>query len=224
MAGLKFKKPEIKLSFPKRNEKQEDISSKDGFKKALGLFYSFLFNFGGALRNIRIRYRLIGSFLILSLVPLIVTGIISFNSSSEAITNNNSTYSIQLMNQVSKNTELELSRYRSISDDLSFSTEIQQLAGYDNMSTWEAFNTNTTITNSLSRKLGLATAIRDVSIAMNNGQIIGFGNFLTSNQFWPEKDRNDLVQAIADKKGEIVWNIDSHTDGAGIEYLYRKGH
>ena len=67
------------------------------------------------LRRIEIRYRLINSFILLSLLPLLISGYIAYVESIGAIEEKTRIFSTEVVKQVSKNVTL---RSRSI---LSFS-------------------------------------------------------------------------------------------------------
>ena len=60
-----------------------------------------------ALRSIQIHTRLIVSFLMLSLMPLLIIGYMTYTHSSEDIKTKIESYSTQLMGEASKNLETE---------------------------------------------------------------------------------------------------------------------
>lgn len=76
-------------------------------------------------RRMGIQYRLIGSFLLLSVIPLLLMGIISYSKSSSAISSKISTYSIQVMNDIKMNIQTDLTKYETIVDDIGLSEEVQ---------------------------------------------------------------------------------------------------
>lgn len=70
------------------------------------------------LKNTKMQYKLVLSFVGFSIIPLIILGIFSVSSSSKAIKDKISTYSVQLMNQVNQNINASLFKLRNYSDDI----------------------------------------------------------------------------------------------------------
>jgi two-component system, sensor histidine kinase YesM len=98
-----------------------------------------IFNFlDRHIRQVKIHNKLVISFAILSLVPLLITGIFAYYKSSEAIKTKISTYSTQVMNQVSENIQNELAKLENDSVDIAFSDLLQNtLISYDTLNEWE---------------------------------------------------------------------------------------
>jgi methyl-accepting chemotaxis protein len=90
------------------------------------------------LRIVNIPVRLITSFIIVSLLPLVITGYISFIKSSTAIESKISSYSSEIVNQLSKNIGTEISKINSDAFDIIFNEDI--LSGIDNLSTADAIS------------------------------------------------------------------------------------
>lgn len=67
----------------------------DKYKNKKSIFHNL-----NQIRSVKVKYRLVISFLMLSILPLLILGNISYNKSNEAIKNKISTYSVQLMNQL----------------------------------------------------------------------------------------------------------------------------
>lgn len=65
----------------------------------------------GFLRNTKIQTRLICGFLVLSLIPLLATGLFSYSSSSKAITSKINISNQQLIGQLSINLQNALTEY-----------------------------------------------------------------------------------------------------------------
>ena len=70
------------------------------------------------LRRIEIRHRLIGSFILLSLLPLVISGYISYVESSNAIQERIRVFSTEVVKQVSKNVQLQMARIEAESEPL----------------------------------------------------------------------------------------------------------
>jgi two-component system sensor histidine kinase YesM len=93
---------------------------------------------GSYIRNISIQTRLLSSFFVFSLIPLLITGTFSYYMSSSAIKTKISTYSIQIMKQISKNIQREINKFENDSIEIQFSDIVQDaLKRYDKMGQWE---------------------------------------------------------------------------------------
>ncbi len=84
------------------------------------------------LRKIKIRYRLINSFILLSLVPLLFSGYISYGDWSQAIQEKTRIFSTEIVKQVAKNVQLQMSQIETDSEALVLSERVQSaLMHYD---------------------------------------------------------------------------------------------
>ena len=70
----------------------------------------FKFSSTYLLRKIEIRYRLINSFILLSLLPLLVSGTISYGESSKAIQDKTRIFATEIVKQVSQNVQLQMAQ------------------------------------------------------------------------------------------------------------------
>ncbi|HSY26399.1 MAG TPA: sensor domain-containing diguanylate cyclase, partial [Burkholderiaceae bacterium] len=77
------------------------------------------------LRRIEIRYRLINSFILLSLLPLIISGYIAYVESINAIEEKTRIFSTEVVKQVSKNVTLRMAQIDSDSATLALSDRVQ---------------------------------------------------------------------------------------------------
>lgn len=92
-----------------------------------------LFKFSSTflLRKIEIRYRLINSFILLSLLPLLISGAISYHESSKAIQDKTRIFATEIVKQVAKNVQLQMAQIESDSETLVLSDQVQSaLAHY----------------------------------------------------------------------------------------------
>jgi diguanylate cyclase (GGDEF)-like protein len=77
------------------------------------------------LRNIDIRYRLITSFILVSLIPLVISGVIFYLESSKAIQEKTRIFATEVVKQVSQNIQLQMDRVASSGDELALSESLQ---------------------------------------------------------------------------------------------------
>ena len=89
------------------------------------------------LRKIEIRYRLLGSFVLLALLPLLISGYISYRESTHAIAERTRELSTEVVKQVSKNLQLEMAKLEADTEALVLSDRVQDAlvhyAGGDEM-------------------------------------------------------------------------------------------
>ncbi len=91
----------------------------------------FKFSLTFLLRKIEIRYRLINSFILLSLLPLLISGAISYHESSKAIQDKTRIFATEIVKQVAKNVQLQMAQIESDSETLVLSDQVQSaLAHY----------------------------------------------------------------------------------------------
>lgn len=88
-----------------------------------------------ALRRMTIRYRLMIALVLLSLLPLLVTGYISFVESSQAIERKAQIYATEIVKQVAKNAQMRMAQIGANAETLILSDKVQgALARYANPS------------------------------------------------------------------------------------------
>lgn len=165
-----------------------------------------IFNLTRLIRNTRIQTRLILLFLILSLVPLIITGIFSYKESSGAIKSKISTYSVQLMSQIGENIERELAMLENTSIEIGLSDSVQSsLPGINKTSEWNLEYTQNRLKDELVKKFSFLHDISDVLIYTNDGKrIIAYGDrsFKLNLKAGYQKE---YLQIIHEQKGKPVW-------------------
>lgn len=89
------------------------------------------------LRNTKIQTRLISGFLLLSIIPLLLTGLISFNSSSRAIAEKIDISNRQLIGQLGLNIQNLLTEYEKVSMEMQMSDEVQNVNFLENLEALE---------------------------------------------------------------------------------------
>lgn len=116
--------------------------------------------FSSGLRKIEIRYRLTISFILLSLLPLIVSGYISYLESSKAIQDKARLFSTEIVKQVSKNIQLQMGRIETASEELVLSDRVQNaLVKYDGDDEAAKIIARSDLTKALIEKYGSFTYI-----------------------------------------------------------------
>lgn len=77
------------------------------------------------LRKIDIRYRLITSFILVSLIPLLISGVIFYLESSRAIQEKTRIFTSEVVKQAAQNVQLQMERVASSAEELSMSESMQ---------------------------------------------------------------------------------------------------
>ncbi len=84
------------------------------------------------LRNIKIQHKLFISFLVVSLIPLLIVGWYSIDSSSKTVKEKISTYSMQIIRQVNHNINNSILKIKDYSDDIIITPHInEKLKNYE---------------------------------------------------------------------------------------------
>jgi diguanylate cyclase (GGDEF)-like protein len=81
------------------------------------------------LRKIAIRHRLLASFILISLTPLLVSGYISYAESSKAIEQKTRLFTTEVVKQIAKNVQLRMAEVESDSETLVLSDPVQYALG-----------------------------------------------------------------------------------------------
>lgn len=85
------------------------------------------------LRKIKIKWRLIITFLLLSLVPLIILGVSAYSRTRNALTDTIKTYTSQVVTQFNTITTNEMSKNMETAGNLAYSTLMQDSFGSYNI-------------------------------------------------------------------------------------------
>ncbi|RAK07197.1 two-component system sensor histidine kinase YesM [Halanaerobium saccharolyticum] len=165
------------------------------------------------LRKTHIQNRLIVLFLILSLFPMLITGIYSYQKSSQAIHDKINTYSVEVVNQVAKNIEEELTRMEYQTIEIAFSELVQNtLSNYEKLSEWEVYDARYRMRADMVRKFSFSEYISDVQLFTDQGdKIIAYGDTGFTLTF-KDDFRENLLAEIRDKNGAPVWEAVDFSD------------
>lgn len=107
------------------------------------------------LRRIEIRHRLISAFVLLALLPLIISGYISFVDSNSAIESRTRVFSTEMVKQVSKNIKLRMEQIDVESATLVLSNPVQDaLSAFSNDNETERSTARRTLTQVLLDRYG----------------------------------------------------------------------
>lgn len=173
----------------------------------------------GALRNTKIQTRLIISFLIISLVPLAIIGIIGFSKSSQAIESKIRAYSDQITVQLGKNIQTSVSRIEDMANDIILNKDIQNgLEKNDSINEIEKISLSQKINSAIAAKS--TVDIRGVEIYVNGNSIFSYG--VQSSEFFAE-EMNRIIEAADKNGGRTSWNFIGKKNEPGKNIVMSKG-
>lgn len=171
------------------------------------------------LRNTKLHMRLIISFLLISIIPALIIGMISYRTATNSVKNKISTFSEQLMNQLKKNMQVELDKYSYLCDQLSVSDVIQtNLKNYRSSSDNKRYSYAIQINNILGEKALFYNYINDLQINTVNGDVFydrGYGSILIT-------DIKRITEHINQTDGNDFWTYGNSVSGAKCLVLGRR--
>jgi methyl-accepting chemotaxis protein len=171
--------------------------------KAINIFFKKLSDIGHLLRNSRIQTRLIASFLLLSLLPILIVGFSSYRKSSKAIEDKISTYSVQIIGQVARNIVTELNRYEASLLEISLSQTLSEALSNDqNDDAYERLQAINKVNELFVSKFSMSDAISSIFVYKDPDFNISYGtSILTSD----EETLKNLIKQADGTKGKMFW-------------------
>lgn len=188
----------------------------------------------GLLRNTKIKSRLIFALLLLTTVPIVLSGIYSYLKTSEAIESKISTYSAEIMKQLLKNVQLENRKYVGLSDSIMLNPRVQQYAmSYTELDEFAKRDMSVYINTLLSDQLELLQNIKNVRIVSMDATVIydmgyssiGEAEFARLATLIDQADGSDQWSYVTTEQGEpclvIARKINSLQDwNEPLGYIY----
>jgi two-component system sensor histidine kinase YesM len=152
--------------------------------------------------------RLLASFAIFSLVPLLITGIFAYYQSSKAMQTKISTYSIQVMNQVSENIKNELVQIENDSVNIAFSDLIQNtLETFETLNEWDKNDVELKLHNMLIKRFSTFKSVSDVLVfTKSKEKIIAYGDLQFKFRLKPDY-LNSILEETISENGVPLWTI-----------------
>jgi two-component system, sensor histidine kinase YesM len=152
-------------TFRKASENDYDSVQEGGLGDAI---YS-----GKILRNRKVQSRLIISFLLLSLIPLLITGVFAYNLSSKSIKSKISTYSVQITDQVNKSVERTLADLIDFSEELVYSDNVQKaLDGFEGLDDNQKLSISNQIIHYIESNISTISSVSDIKLITKTDDII----------------------------------------------------
>lgn len=169
------------------------------------------------IRKMKIQKRLVVSFTVLSLVPLLITGFFAYDRSSEAIKRKISASTVQVMNQVSENIQNELVKLENDSVDIAFSDLVQQtMVAFPNMDEWEKIDAELKMKSMISKKFTFVHNVSDVLLYTDSkDKLIAYGDDTFKFRLQPTY-LDKLLSEVAAKNGVPLWTVAGQQDEENI--------
>ncbi|MBB5470044.1 hypothetical protein HDG32_006193 [Paraburkholderia sp. CI2] len=165
------------------------------------------------LRRVEIRYRLITAFILLSLIPILVSSYISYVESTAEFKHKAEIFSKEVVKQVSKNISLRMEQIETESSLLVLSDQVQDaLTRIAHGNEKEQSEARQDLTRLLLEHYGAVDFI-------NQKYFLDKDNRITDTQAFAQLTRSvvHLVQQAPDRNGRPYWG--SYDNGAGQQDL-----
>lgn len=158
------------------------------------------------LRLIKIRTRLIVAFIFISLIPLLLTGYISYIKSSHAIERMVSSYSIEIIKQLSMNTSSKVNEVFSLTKEFIISAEIQDSAVMTNDSDELAiFDVNRKVNDFIIKKMAANSAIKRILLKTKNGT--NYGAVQAESEILSDESLAEIDKKLEAVKGNAILSL-----------------
>jgi two-component system, sensor histidine kinase YesM len=159
------------------------------------------------IRNSQIQSRLMAAFIVLSFIPSLITGALSYNKSSQAIRTKINTYSTDLLAQIQQNVSRELLRLEYDSIEIMFMSDVQSaLIHYDELSEWDKMNLELKLRDKLINKFSFLHDVSDVVIFTKKlDKIVAYGSTGSNVLNYQANYINELLKNCDELKGAPVW-------------------
>ncbi len=153
------------------------------------------------LRNIDIKYRLIITFLLVSIIPLLFISIYSFRLNSEAIKNKIATSTAQLLALVNTNMVTEIEKYQYLCGSICVNARIQEALLRENLTSGEKNRIILDIQNIVRTQIIYPAQAKNITILDKGGHIfydLGYDGFY-------EEDMKTILKSIGTNAPNDSW-------------------
>lgn len=172
------------------------------------------------LRNTKIQTRLISGFLLLSIVPLLITGLISYNSSSKAIASKIDVSNRELIGQLGLNINYLLTEYEKVSMEMQMSDEVHKVNYLENYDTLEQNVRKNALQSLFRKKTSSMKYLWGTGLILYNKSVIAYDTVPGMSE------NSELIDYLYDtaieSDGLPVWNIKKLSDTQNALVMTRK--
>lgn len=171
------------------------------------------------LRILSIRQRIIGSLLLVSIFPIILVGIYSSQNYEHSVTMKLTSYSGQLIEEISQNVENEVNQYEKLSEILMIDNDVKNyLKNYGTMSDNEKNVMVHALGDKFSTKLFDYKNVQDISIWTDQDTVLydmGYVGF-------DDTSIRQIMQAANGQNGNVYWTFIKTNSGRNCIVLCRQ--
>lgn len=192
--------------FYKINHKKTDKDLKDNKKN------NILFKCERIIRSSKIKSRLMISYGILVLIPLLIIGVTSVLQSKSAMNNKISNFSSQIMSQIGVNISSEMDKNSNLAKSIAIEPNFQNY--FENRQTMSSSSAYYKA-NDLTKSIGSKAATRNdmMSLGIISTDNIRIGNFSTGVS---ENIIKNLSELSNNANGKFVWSLQKNSSGYSI--------
>ncbi len=205
-----------------RNNRNLDVNLKESGEKKT-IFSDWLFklpgyeNFLSFICKLSIRRRLIIFFLILSIIPILVVGLISYHSSERTITNKITKYSLESLIQATTTLDLKMQKYENLSVQLQINNE-NQTAINDFIKT-SSDKSKEMILKTIKDCLAFDADVHYIILgSLQDNSCIGTG-FGDLESVFAKFKESDVYEEALNTRSDLCWGI-FDTDIAMVRTIY----
>jgi len=156
------------------------------------------------LRKQKIKARLITCFLLIAIIPILITGFTSYSQASGSIREKISTYSIELTKQLTNMSNINLSQIEQISAEVGFSESYQTALsryGTDLYSILDKMNYSKDFTSLFSTKTALSNTLKCARVYIDNTEFATY----STNPIEDEALNKIAMELGAKSTGQAFW-------------------
>ncbi|MDQ2086004.1 methyl-accepting chemotaxis protein [Herbivorax sp. ANBcel31] len=194
-----YKKIKGKKKILKKNNDKKEKSSNN-------FILAILVTVIGVFRRVKVKFRLMASFLILSIIPLVLLGVFSYNLSKNSIETKIEMYSQQIIEQAESNLYSELEKHGNYALEIAHSSDVQEALGIINdesQNEYEIHRANSDLRDVLTRRLASVRSVNFGSIFLEDEMIHYSVNHYLNNHLIEEGER--IRELAEDGGGSPVW-------------------
>ncbi len=170
------------------------------------------------LKNLGIRTKLVISFLLLSMIPLIIIGFYSYSAARDTIEDKVSIFAGGLMQQTVVNIDAQIERVETLTMQLIADREFLSYISantFDNM--FERLENTRRIEDRMNAVASSNRNIQGMIILTHEGETYTYGNSTNWNTYFADDDfkESEMYELVAEKRGSPIWVTgvnDSYSD------------
>lgn len=173
---------------------------------------NILYEFERIIRNSKIKTRLMISYGLLVLIPLLIVGVTSVLQSKNSIDNKISNFSSQVMSQIGLNISSEMDKSSNFAMSIVTEPDFQDyFENKQEIDSSEGYRRINDLTNLMKSKAGTKNDMTGLGIIGTDNEKIGsFSNQLSDDI------RRNLSDLSNEGKGKFVWSLNKNASGYKI--------